>query len=235
MRFGPACIPQGVRVEQSPQRFGAQSKVIATMKPLVYILDNDPALVQTVAELVKGIGLEFEGCHSAEEFLKAYQPTRPACLVLDVRIPGMSGLELQERLRAAGSTLPIIFLTGYADVRMAVEVMEKGAFGLLEKPFRPQELCEKIQKAVRKDMENWRQRQQRETLDRRLRSLTPAERKVSDRVGAGQTNKMIAEALGLSVRTIEVHRARMLKKLGVTTRADLLRMLGAALPQPGAE
>jgi two-component system response regulator TtrR len=201
------------------------------MKPIVYVLDGDPAVIRAVTKLVAGIGLEAQGYQSAEKFLEAYRPAGPACLVLEVRIPGMSGLELQERLKSAGSSLPIIFVTSYADVRMAVEVMEKGAFGLLEKPFRPQELCDKIQKAIRLDQENWQRRQQQEAVNRRLEPLTPAERKVFDRVVAGQTNKMIAEGLGLSVRTVEVHRSRMLKKLGVKSRADLLSLMAAPPPQ----
>ena len=113
-----------------------------------------------LAELVKAIGLNVEAYGSAEEFLEAYPASGPGCLVLDVRVPGMSGMELQRQLAAAGSTLPIIFITGHADVRMAVEAMERGAFGFLEKPFRPQELCEKIQNAVRLDVEAWRWREE---------------------------------------------------------------------------
>ena len=106
-------------------------------QPLVYVVDDDPAMVRLLAELVQAIGLTVAAYRSAEEFLEACEPSGPGCLVLDVMVPGMSGLELQKRLAAAGSTLPIIFVTGYADVRMAVEAMEQGAFGFLEKPFRP--------------------------------------------------------------------------------------------------
>ena len=143
-------------------------------QPVVYVVDDDPAIIRLLTELVKAIGLNVEAYESAEEFLEAYQASGPGCLVLDVRVPGMSGMELQKQLTAAGSTLPIIFITGHADVRMAVEAMERGAFGFLEKPFRPQELCEKIQSAVRLDVEAWRRREEQESADRRLAQLTPA-------------------------------------------------------------
>ena len=127
---------------------------------VVYVVDDDPAVVRLLAALVEAIGLHVEAYQSAEEFLEAYQACGPGCLVLDVRVPGMSGMELQRQLTAAGNTLPIVFVTGHADVRMAVEAMERGAFGFLEKPFRPQELCDKIQIAVRLDMEAWRCREE---------------------------------------------------------------------------
>lgn len=199
-----------------------------TAQPVVYVVDDDPAVSRVVAELVKAIRLNVEAYGSAEEFLEAYQGDGPGCLVLDVRIPGTSGTELQKRLAAAGSTLPIIFITAHADVRMAVEAMERGAFGFLEKPFRMQELCEKIQSAVTQDAEAWRRRQQREGANRRLARLTPAERRVVDLIVAGQTNKMIAGELGLSVRTVEVHRARLMEKLGLKSRADLVKLTAAA-------
>jgi len=197
-------------------------------QPVVYVVDDDPAIVRLLAELVKALDLNVEAYQSAEEFLEAYQACGPGCLVLDVRVPGMSGMELQKRLTAAGSTLPIIFVTGHADVRMAVEAMERGAFGFLEKPFRPQELCDKIQSAVRLDVETWRRRDEQESAAGRLAQLTPAQRKVADLVVAGQTNKMIAQELGLSTRTIEAHRARLMQRLGIKGRTELVRLMAAA-------
>ena len=199
-----------------------------TAQSVVYVVDDDPAVSRVVAELVKAIRLNVEAYGSAEEFLEAYKDDGPGCLVLDVRIPGTSGTELQKTLAAAGRTLPIIFITAHADVRMAVEAMDRGAFGFLEKPFRMQELCEKIQSAVAQDVEAWRRRQQREGANRRLAQLTPAERRVTDLIVAGQTNKMIARELGLSVRTVEVHRARLTEKLGLKSRADLVKLAAAA-------
>ena len=197
---------------------------------VVHIIDDDPAVVRMLTELVKAIGLDAQGYDSANEFLTAFKRSGPGCLVLDVILPGMTGLELQERMLAAGNTLPIIFITGHADVRMAVEVMEKGAFGFLEKPFRKQELVDKIQKAIRRDQDNWHLLRQRQDADRRLASLTPAERRVLNQIATGQTNKLIAEELGLSVRTVEVHRARIMAKLKVKSRADLLKLTAAASP-----
>ncbi len=199
-------------------------------QPVVYVVDDDPAILRLLTELVKAIGLNVDAHQSAEGFLEAYQSSEPGCLVLDVRVPGMSGMELQKQLRAAGNLLPIVFITGYADVRMAVEAMEQGAFGFLEKPFRPQELCEKIQSAVRLDMEAWRRREEQERAAARLAQLTPAERKVADRVIAGKTNKMIAQELGLSTRTVEAHRARLMDRLGMKSRPELMRLMAAITP-----
>jgi FixJ family two-component response regulator len=197
-------------------------------QPLVHVVDDDPAILRLLADLVKAIGLNVAAYRSAEEFLEAYQPSGPGCLVLDVRVPGMSGLELQKRLAAAGSTLPIVFITGHADVRMAVEAMERGAFGFLEKPFRPQELCEKIAAAVRLDSEAWRRREEQQAAAARLAQFTPAERKVADRVVVGKTNKMIAQELGLSTRTVEAQRAKLMERLEVKTRSELIRLMATA-------
>ena len=199
-------------------------------EPVVYVVDDDPAILRLLAELVAAIGLKAEAYPSAEEFLQACQAPGPGCLVLDVRIPGISGMELQRRLMVAGSTLPIVFVTGHADVRMAVEAMERGAFGFLEKPFRVQELCDKIQAAVKRDVEAWHCREEREMAARRLAQLTPAERRVADRLLIGKTNKMIAQELGLSVRTVEGQRARLMERLGVRSRSELLKLAGAITP-----
>ncbi len=197
-------------------------------EPVVYVVDDDPAMIRLLAELVKAIGLNVEAHQSAEDFLDSYQASRVGCLLLDVRVPGMSGMELQRQLAAAGSILPIIFITGHADVRMAVEAMERGAFGFLEKPFRPQELCEKIQGAVKLHVEARRCDEQRERAARRLAQLTPAERRVADRLIAGKTNKMIAEELRLSVRTVEAQRASLMERLGMKSRAELVSLVAAA-------
>jgi len=199
-----------------------------TPEATVYVVDDDPAVIQALTELVKLVGLEVHAYTSADEFLAAYQPSGPACLVLDVRMPGMSGMELQRKLALAGVTLPIIIVTGHSDVRMAVEAMKLGAVEFLEKPFRAQELCDNIQKAVRIDQDRWQARQRREKADRRFEDLTPAERTVMSLVAVGKTNKMIADELGLSVRAIEDRRSRMMKKLGVKSRGELLEMVAAA-------
>jgi len=197
-------------------------------EPVVYVGDDDPAVIRVLTQIVRAMGLNVEAYESADKFLRAYNSTRPGCLVLDVLVPGMTGMELQKELAAIGSALPIIFITGHADVRMAVEAMERGAFGFLEKPFRIPELCERIQNAVRLDIGLWHQQEELKIANRRFAELTPAERRTADLLVAGQTNKMIAQQLGLSTRTIEVHRARLMRKLGVKSRAELVRLAAAA-------
>ena len=197
-------------------------------QPVVYVVDDDPAIIRLLVELVDAMGLNVQAYRSAEEFLEAYKASGPGCLVLDVRVPGISGMELQKQLAAAGSTLPIIFITGHADVRMAVEAMERGAFGFLEKPFRPQELCEKIEGAVRLAADAWQRQAEQESAAACLAQLTPAERKVADRVIAGKTNKMIAHELGLSTRTVEAHRARLMQRLGIRSRTELMGLMATA-------
>ena len=196
-------------------------------EPTVYIVDDDPAIIRVLTELVELIDLRVESYRSADDFLREFKPKGPSCLVLDVRMPGMSGLDLQKELLKSGMPPPIIMVTGHGDVRMAVEVMNAGAINFLEKPFRTQELCDNIQRAIRMDQERWRQHQRKEEADRRLANLTPAERTVMDLVVAGKTNKMIADELDLSVRAVEDRRARMMKKLDVKSRADLLELASA--------
>ena len=196
-------------------------------QPVVYVVDDDPAITRLLTELVKAMGLAVQACHSAEEFLDVYKPSGPSCLVLDVRVPGMSGMELQKHLAADGGRLPIVFITGHADVRMAVEAMERGAFGFLEKPFRAQELCEKIRGAVELDLEAWRRREERDHAAAWLAQLTPAERRVADRLIIGKTNKMIAEELGLSPRTVEAQRASLMDRLRLKSRTELVELVAA--------
>jgi two-component system, LuxR family, response regulator FixJ len=194
-------------------------------EPTVFIIDDDPAVIKLVTELAGAIGLTAQSWPSGETFLTDYRPTGPGCLVLDVRMPGISGLQLQKELARQGATLPVILITGYADVRMAVEVMKSGAFDFLEKPFRTQELCDKIQEAVRWHQEIWQRIRQRETVESQIGALTPAERQVMEMVVEGKTNKMIAAELDLSLRAVEDRRARMMKRLRVKSRPELLRLV----------
>ena len=191
----------------------------------VFIVDDDPAVSTLVMELAGAIGLRARSWSSADAFLAAYAPTGPGCLILDVRMPGTSGLQLQSELNQRGATLPIILITGHADVRMAVEAMKAGAFEFFEKPFRTQDLCDKIQEAVNLDTEKWQRRKQRENAESRIASLTPAKRQVMDLIVEGKTNKEIAAELDLSQRAVEDRRARMMKRLQVNSRAELLRLL----------
>ncbi len=192
-----------------------------TKPATVYIVDDDESAVKPIAKVVESIGLKAETYPSAKEFLDKYRPAGPACLVLDVWMPEMSGVVLQERMAEAEIGLPIIVISAHADVRLAVEVMRKGARDFLEKPFRMQELSESIQEAIRFDRENWRRRQEQENAKKRFERLKPPERQVLDLVVAGKTNKMIATQLGISVRTVEDRRARIMKKLQVESRTDL--------------
>ena len=192
--------------------------------PTVFIVDDDEPIVRSLSDVIQLLGFKVKSFSSGSQFLKAYKPAGPACLILDVIMPDMSGLELQKQLFAAGVTLPTIIISGHSDVRMAVEAMKLGAIEFLEKPFRIQELCENIQKAIRLDEEKWRLRALKDKADRRLESLTPAEREVMNLVVAGKTNKEIATDLELSIRAIEDRRARMMKRLGVKSRAELLEL-----------
>jgi two-component system, LuxR family, response regulator FixJ len=197
-------------------------------EPTVFLVDDDHAVLDLLTQVVQSLGLKAVACLSADEFLTAYHPSGPGCLVLDVRLPGMSGLELQRLLAAEADPMPIIFITAHADVSMAVEAMQQGAFFFLEKPFEMRDLCDKIQEALRLAEMTWQRRLEREAACGKLATLTPAERRVLGYVVAGNSNKTIAAALGLSVRTIEVHRARITKKLGIKAQADLLRLVQTA-------
>lgn len=194
-------------------------------KPTVYVVDDDPAIVASLLDMLEAIELRAEAFLSAEAFLEAYEPRGPGCLVLDVRMPGMSGLELQKRLAAAGIGLPVIIITGHGDIRMSVEAMKSGAFDFLEKPVRMQELCDCIQRAVCRDIATWQLRSKGESARQRLESLTRAEREVLDLLLAGNTNRRIAEKLGLSLRAVEERRARMKKRLGVRTQAEWIDLV----------
>jgi len=197
-------------------------------EPTVFIVDDDDAVVRSLTAVVELIGLKVKSFASGNEFLKNYKSTGPACLILDVIMPQMSGLELQKHLAAAGIVLPTILISGHSDVRTAVEAMKLGAIELLEKPFSMQELCDIIQKAIRLDEEKWRLSEQKIKADRSIENLTPAERKVMDLVIAGKTNKIIAAELNLSIRAVEDRRARMMRKLKVKSRAELLELVMAA-------
>lgn len=194
-------------------------------EPVVFVVDDDPAVLDSLSLLVRSVGLQVETFVSARDFLDAYDPGRPGCLVLDVRMPGMSGLELQERLEELGSTLPIVFVTAYGDVPMAVRAVKAGAVDFIQKPFRDQDLLEKIGRAID---ENARLREETTTIEAiaaRMDSLTPREREVMEHVVAGRSNKAVARELGLSQRTVEVHRARVMEKMQADSLADLVRMV----------
>src|SRR5581483_8771436 len=193
--------------------------------PIVFIVDDDEAVRSSLRLLLKSVGLVPNALASAREFLEKYDPAQPGCLVLDVRMPEMSGLELQEQLNRQGAVIPVIFITGHGDVPMAVEAMQAGAFDFLQKPFRDQDLIDRIQKALEKDHSNRAALTERNLIRTRLESLTAREREVLSMVTSGKANKIMASDLGVSQRTVEIHRARVMEKMGATSLAQLVRMV----------
>jgi FixJ family two-component response regulator len=191
----------------------------------VFIVDDDEAVRSSIMFLLKTLGLRTEPFASAQEFLATFDATRGGCLVLDVRMPGMSGLQLQEELNARGALLPIIFITGHGDIPMAVEAMQHGAMDFLQKPFRDQELVDCITRALDKDRAGRQLLGDRERIRARLAQLTPREREVMTLVTHGKANKVIAADLNLSQRTVEIHRAHVMEKMGANSLAHLVRMV----------
>lgn len=198
---------------------------MTTSKPTVFVVDDDPGVLDSLALLLRSVGLEAATYASANEFLSDYDPEKPGCLVLDVRMPGMSGLQLQERLEARGSTLPIIFLTAHGDVPMAVKAVKAGAADFVQKPFRDQEFIDKIQQALEENKRLRKEAGQHDEILARMAMLTPREKEVMDLVVDGKANKVIAHQLDLSQRTVEIHRARVMEKMGAGSVAELVRMV----------
>jgi len=193
-------------------------------EPTVFIVDDDPQVCDSVAVLVETMGLPTREFTSAEDFLAAYDPTQPGCLVTDLRMQGKSGLELQEQLKADEVRLPVVFITGYADVPTAVRIMQNGATSVLEKPFREQDLWDAIRKALDRDTEFRRHSARIEDVRQRLTALTDNERQVLDLLVAGKMNKTIAKQLGVSLRTVEQRRHDLLDKMQVDSLAALVRL-----------
>ncbi len=192
--------------------------------PTVFIVDDDAAIRFAMQALMDSVNLDHEIFASADEFLEKITEQRPGCLVLDIRMPGLGGLELQEELIKRGNTLPIIFITGHGDVPMAVEAMQKGAVDFIQKPFRDQELLDRIREALATDEERREEQQAHAEVASRLARLTNREREVFDLVVTGKPNKVIAYELGVSQRTVEIHRARVMEKMQARSLADLVKM-----------
>jgi len=190
----------------------------------VFVVDDDEAIRRSLDLLLNSVGLEAACFSSASAFLQAYDPDRPGCLLLDVRLPITSGLDVQEQLGSMHSILPIIFLTGHADVPLAVRAMRAGAFDFLEKPFNDQELLDRTHAALEHDAGNRELlSQHRRIIDRRAQ-LTPRETEVMEYVVNGDANKIVADKLNISERTVEIHRARVMQKMCATSLAHLVRM-----------
>lgn len=193
--------------------------------PTVFVVDDEPSVRDSLRLLLKSVGLPTQLMGSAAEFLASYKPNHPGCLVLDVRMPAMSGLELQQELNLRGATIPVIFITGHGDVPMAVEAMQHGAFDFLQKPFRDQDLIDRIQRALATDAKTRGELKERDRIRERLESLTPREREVLALMAQGKPNKVMAYELGVSQRTVEIHRSRVMEKSGADSLAQLVRMV----------
>ncbi|MCB1878394.1 MAG: response regulator transcription factor [Chromatiales bacterium] len=174
--------------------------------------------------LIESVGLSVETYNSAQEFLNAYTPDRSGCIVLDVRMPGMSGLELQEHLNSRRIMIPVIIVTGHGDIPMAVAAMKAGAVEFIEKPFNDQRLLDCVQEALQRDNRIRNDQVEKAAIDQRLDNLTPREREVMEMVVAGKANKVIAALLDVSAKTVEAHRAKVMEKMGVTSLAELVRL-----------
>lgn len=190
----------------------------------VFIVDDDDEVRDSLEDLIDSVGLKAESFASAQAFLDTYNSSINGCLLLDVRMPGMSGIELQEKLNSQNAFLPIIFITGYGDIPMAVKAMQQGAVDFIQKPFRDQDLLDRIHVALTQSSGKREIMQARHEIEKRRLELTRREREVMDKVVEGKANKVIAIELGVSQRTVEVHRAHVMEKMGAKSLADLVRM-----------
>jgi FixJ family two-component response regulator len=192
--------------------------------PTIFVVDDDESVRKGLVRLLKSAGYRPEGFASAEEFLDRWEedPT-PGCVLLDIQMPGLDGLQLQQNLQSAGHPIPIIFITGHGDVPMSVKAMKAGAVDFLSKPFRDEDLLDAIQQAIRRDVQQRAVRAEREAFEKRYGTLTPREREVMAGVVGGLPNKQIASVLGASEKTIKIHRARVMEKMRVQSIADLVR------------
>jgi FixJ family two-component response regulator len=196
---------------------------MATAETMVFVIDDDPSFRRSTETLIGSAGYSVQGFNSAEEFLRSRRPDVPACLLLDVRLPHLSGLDLQRELAKTGVEIPIIFITGHGDIPMTVQAMKGGAIEFLTKPFREQDLLDAIHRAINSDRAARLRRAKLEDLRWRYRSLTAREREVMAHVVTGMLNKQVAHELGTSEKTIKVHRGHIMQKMGTRSFADLVR------------
>jgi len=190
----------------------------------VFVVDDDTAVRQGLRFMLRAAGYSVEAFPSARSFLEDYDPRRGGCLLLDVQMPQMTGLELQQRLNVRGWRIPVIFITGHGTVPLAISAMKAGAFDFIEKPLREDTLLESIERALHWNDRAYEERLERATLEVRAASLTPREREVFELVARGEPNKVIARNLGISFRTVELHRAHIIEKLQARSLSDLIRM-----------
>lgn len=205
------------------------------LDPTVFVVDDDPAMRASLRWLLESVGHSVVTCSNAREFLDQYRTEQPGCLLLDVRMPGMSGLDLQEELTLRRIVLPIVIITGYAEVPIAVRAMKAGALDFIEKPFSDEALLERIRKAIVLDARRRRVDFERSSIEKRLGRLTARERDVLERVILGKSNKIIASELRLSTKTVEAHRAHVMEKMQAESVAELIRLslFASSSSEPG--
>ncbi len=206
---------------------------MAKEDPIIFVVDDDEAVRLSTEMLIRSMGLRVETFDSATEFLEDFDPQQPGCVILDIRMPGMSGLELQDHLNEMKASIPIIFVTGHGDVPMAVTAMKAGAIDFIQKPFRDQELIDRVHAALDEDREQRQEAAAQGEINERIKTLTSREFEVMGLVVEGKPNKAIAFDLGLSPRTVEIHRARVMQKMAAGSLADLVRMALRVRPGPG--
>lgn len=191
----------------------------------VYIVDDDENVRKSLAQLFEAVGYNFEIFSSSQDFLDSYDSTKPGCLVLDIRMPGMSGLGLQEKLAKYRDTLPIIFITGHGDVTTAIEAFKGGATDFIEKPFNDQKLLDSIDKSIETSLKNYRNQVEVADIQKRMDALTAREREILKGVVDGKTNKMIALEFEISPKTVDFHRCNIMEKMGVNSAVQLTRVV----------
>ena len=207
---------------------------MASSEATVFIVDDDEAVRDSLGLLLRSVGYRARCYGSAKDFLKAFDPRDYGCLVLDIRMPGMTGLELQKHLAEIGCNIPIVFITGHGDIPMAVEAVRQGAVDFLQKPFQDQELVDRIDDAMKQAAEQREGELERLEILDRIESLTAREKQVMGEVVLGKANKVIAGDLGVSQRTVEIHRARVMEKMQANSLAHLVRMVMVAESQAGS-